>query len=142
MKNRRTEKTVRRSFIYMGKVNKIAVKQKQKLSPQDCLRYINGLEVTSQPLLRCPKYGGVTPYFDRCAILTSLHLPPAVLGDEARHARASDKFCLTKKKQSPNGDCFFLAGAEGLEPSARGFGAKSTLSVKPRVKIQSPSNSA
>ena len=32
----------------------------------------------------------------------------------------------------------FLAGAEGLEPSARGFGAKSTLSVKPRVKIQSP----
>ena len=33
---------------------------------------------------------------------------------------------------------FFLAGAEGLEPSARGFGAKSTLSVKPRVKIQSP----
>jgi len=31
-----------------------------------------------------------------------------------------------------------LAGAEGLEPSARGFGAKSTLSVKPRVKIQSP----
>ena len=33
---------------------------------------------------------------------------------------------------------FVLAGAEGLEPSARGFGAKSTLSVKPRVKIQSP----
>ena len=31
-----------------------------------------------------------------------------------------------------------MAGAEGLEPSARGFGAKSTLSVKPRVKIQSP----
>jgi len=88
--------------------------------------------------LRCPKYGGVKPYFDRCAILASLHLPPAALGDEARHARASDKFCLTKKKQSPNGDCFFLAGAEGLEPSARGFGAKSTLSVKPRVKIQSP----
>lgn len=45
-----------------------------------------GLEVASQPLLRCPKYGGVTPYFDRCAILASLHLPPAALGDEARHA--------------------------------------------------------
>ncbi len=30
-----------------------------------------------------------------------------------------------------------LAGAEGLEPSARGFGAKSTLSVKPRVEIHS-----
>jgi hypothetical protein len=41
------------------------------------------------------------PYFDRCAILASLHLPPAALGDEARHARAEDKFCLTKKKQSP-----------------------------------------
>ena len=38
-----------------------------------------GLEVASQPLLRCPKYGGVTPYFDRCAILASLHLPPAAL---------------------------------------------------------------
>lgn len=33
---------------------------------------------------------------------------------------------------------FGVAGAEGIEPSARGFGAKSTLSVKPRVKIQSP----
>jgi hypothetical protein len=32
---------------------------------------------------------------------------------------------------------FDLAGAEGLEPSARGFGAKSTLSVKPRVEIHS-----
>ena len=31
-----------------------------------------------------------------------------------------------------------MAGAEGLEPSARGFGVESTLSVKPRVKIQSP----
>ena len=29
MKNRRTEKTVRRSFIYMGKVSKTAVKQKR-----------------------------------------------------------------------------------------------------------------
>lgn len=101
MKKRRTEKTARRNFIYMEKASKIAVKQKQKLSPQDCLRDTNGLEVASQPLLRYPKYGGVTPYFDRCAILASLHLPPAALGDEARHARASDKFCLTKKKQSP-----------------------------------------
>ncbi len=73
-------------------------------------------------LLRCPKYGGATPYFDRCAILASLHLPLAALGDEARHARASDKFCLTKRNSHQNGDCFFLAGAEGLEPSARGFG--------------------
>lgn len=29
MKNRRTEKTVRRSFIYMGKASKIAVKQRK-----------------------------------------------------------------------------------------------------------------
>ena len=119
MKRWRTEKTVRRSFIYMEKASKIAVKQKQWLSPQDCLLYTNGLEVALQPLLRCPKYGGVTPYFDRCAILASLHLPPAALGDEARHALASDKFCLTKKKQSPNGNCFFLAGAEGLGLACR-----------------------
>lgn len=44
---------------------------------------------------------GTAINFDRCAILASLHLPPAALGDEARHTRASDKFCLTKKKQSP-----------------------------------------
>ena len=50
-----------------------------------------------QPLLRFPKYGGVTPYFDRCAIRASLHLPPAALGDEARHARASDKFWQGQK---------------------------------------------
>ena len=29
MKKRRTEKTVRRNFIYMGKASKIAVKQKR-----------------------------------------------------------------------------------------------------------------
>ncbi len=29
MKKRRTEKTVRRNFIYIGKASKIAVKQKQ-----------------------------------------------------------------------------------------------------------------
>ena len=44
---------------------------------------------------------GAAINFDRYAILASLHLPPAALGDEARHARAEDKFCLTKKKQSP-----------------------------------------
>ena len=125
MKKRRTEKTVRRNFIYMGKASEIAVKQKQWLSPQDCLLYTNGLEVASQPLLRCSKYGGVTPYFDRCAILASLHLPPAALGDEARHARASESksfYSMPKQKRSPFGNRFCLAGAEGLEPSARGFG--------------------
>ena len=29
---------------------------------------------------------GAAINFDRCAILASLHLPPAALGDEARHA--------------------------------------------------------
>ena len=109
MKNRRVGKTVRRSFIYMEKVSKIAVKQKQWLSPQDCLLYTNGLEVASQPLLRCPKYGGVTPYFDRCATLASLHLPPAALGDEARHARASESksfYSMPKQKRSPFGNRF------------------------------------
>ena len=43
-----------------------------------------------------------------------------------------------RKKEPHSCDSFLLAGAEGLEPSARGFGAKSTLSVKPRVKTQSP----
>ena len=40
MKNRRTEKTVRRSFIYMGKASKIAVKQhkQRKKAPKNrCL---------------------------------------------------------------------------------------------------------
>ncbi len=56
---------------------------------------------------------------------------------------SSPPIFLTKIKKSRNLRLFLiLAGAEGLEPSARGFGAKSTLSVKPRVKIQSPSNSA
>ena len=30
---------------------------------------------------------------------------------------------------------YHLAGVQGLEPWARGFGAKSTLSAKPRVEI-------
>ena len=46
-------------------------------------------------------------------------------GDDARHARAerSNLFTQTKKKKHRLNRCFlFLAGAEGLEPSARGFG--------------------
>ena len=53
--------------------------------------------------------------------------------------RGSSPSALTTKQKKDTRRCLFvLAGAEGLEPSARGFGAKSTLSVKPRVKIQSP----
>ena len=54
------------------------------------------------------------------------------------HRTVLSQMCVTKKKTATETVAvFFLAGAEGLEPSARGFGAKSTLSVKPRVKIQS-----
>ena len=56
--------------------------------------------------------------------------------------RGSSPSALKQNKKDTRRCLFVLAGAEGLEPSARGFGAKSTLSVKPRVKIQSPSNSA
>lgn len=51
----------------------------------------------------------------------------------------SSPSALTTKQKDTRRCLFVLAGAEGFEPSARGFGAKySTLSVKPRVKIQSP----
>ena len=52
--------------------------------------------------------------------------------------RGSSPSALTIKQKDTRRCLFVLAGAEGLEPSARDFGAKSTLSVKPRVKIQSP----
>ena len=88
-----------------------------------------GLEVASQPLLRCPKFAfGL----ERRRILTATPSSPRFIrhrrrfGDDARHApRASCSFYLFDKKQ--NGHLavtvlFFMAGAEGLEPSARGFG--------------------
>ena len=67
------------------------------VSSQKDLKLLCNPSCDSQNLFRL----GAAINFDRCAILASLHLPPAALGDEARHARASDKFCLTKKKQSP-----------------------------------------
>ena len=51
--------------------------------------------------------------------------------------RGSSPSALTTKQKDTRRCLFVLAGAEGLEPSARGFGAKSTLSVKPRVEIHS-----
>ena len=39
----------------------------------------------------------------------------------APHASDTKRICYTKRKRPPYGDRFFLAGAEGLEPSARGF---------------------
>ena len=51
--------------------------------------------------------------------------------------RGSSPSALKQNKKDTRRCLFVLAGAEGLEPSARGFGAKSTLSVKPRVEIHS-----
>ena len=67
-----------------------------------------GLEVASQPLLRCPKAAyplGARAAFDRCAIISSLHPPPAALGDDARHApRASGRnFEITKNRPFRDG---------------------------------------
>ena len=48
--------------------------------------------VAAQPLLRFPKKPAVLrfflAFFDRCAIKTSLHLPPAALRFSAQHATA------------------------------------------------------
>lgn len=88
MKNRRTEKTVRRSFIYIGKTSKNAVKQRKQRKKHR-------------------KFGA---FFGRGFIINSM------------------------RKQSTG--LFTVKSASTFE--FRGFGAKSTLSVKPRVKIQSP----
>ena len=55
--------------------------------------------------------------FDRCANKRSLPLPLAAVACVARHARASGKINRHRKS-----DACCLAGAEGFEPSARGFG--------------------
>ena len=65
-------------------------------------------------------------FFDRCANPCSLYPPPAALAGVARHApRASESNRFTQC-QNKNGHLSVtvsvLAGAEGFEPSARGFG--------------------
>ena len=50
-----------------------------------------------------------------------LHRRPAPLGT-LRVPQLQAVCTQLKRKRPPNGDRFFLAGAEGLEPSARGFG--------------------
>ena len=92
MKRRRTEKTVRRSFIYMEKASKIAVIQRKQRK-------------------KAPKNGA---FYGWGFIINSM------------------------RKQSTG--LFTVKSACTFE--FRGFGAKSTLSVKPRVKIQSPTKSA
>ena len=120
MKNRRTEKTVCRSFIYMEKASKIAVKQRKQRK----------------------KHRFFGAFFGRGFIINSMRKQSTglftVKSASTFEFRGSSPSALTTKQKDTRRCLFILAGAEGLEPSARGFGAKSTLSVKPRVKIQSP----
>ena len=67
------------------------------VSSRKDLKLLRNPSCDSQNLFRL----GAAINFDRYANENSLPPPPAALGDETRHARASDKFCLTKKKQSP-----------------------------------------
>ena len=87
---------------------------------------------------------GAAINFDRYANENSLPPPPAArrLAPARSACRGFISFDLKPKQKDTRRCLFVLAGAEGLEPSARGFGAKSTLSVKPRVKIQSPTKYA
>ena len=65
---------------------------------------------------------GAPMNFDRCAILASLHPPQAALRRRCPSRSACLRFkffCTTKKKQPPDGNCFFLAGAEGLEVASQ-----------------------
>ena len=70
---------------------------------------------------------GAPTNFDRCAIFASLHHPPGALRRRcpARACRAfKPVYTIEKERKHRLNRCFlFLAGAEGLEPSARGFGA-------------------
>ena len=73
-----------------------------------------------------------------CTSYRGLRRRPAPL-NTLRVPRSLNHFTQCQNKNGHlSATVFALAGAEGLEPSARGFGAKSTLSVKTRVKIQSP----
>ena len=61
MKNRRTEKTVRRSFIYMEKASKIAVKQRKQMK--------------KAPKIRCFLWQGQKDLNPRHAVLETAALP-------------------------------------------------------------------
>ena len=61
--------------------------------------------------------------FDRCASFCSLHRPQDALATSPVTLRVPRfRNILYKIKRIPKGIRFNLAGAEGLEPSARGFG--------------------
>lgn len=67
---------------------------------------------------------------DRCAVIALLYLPQAALADNARHSpSASGSFFAYKKTASAaKAVLAVLAGAEGIEPSALGFGDRCSTS--------------
>ena len=91
-------------------------------------KWRDGLELASQALLRCPALSAAAG--PPCQSPTAAPSPPRCIrhrrrfGGDARHApRAEASPPVTTKKERQAGACLsFLAGAEGLEPSARGFG--------------------
>ena len=91
-------------------------------------KWRDGLELASQALLRCPALSAAAG--PPCQSPTAAPSPPRCIrhrrrfGGDARHApRAEASTPVTTKKERQAGACLsFLAGAEGLEPSARGFG--------------------
>ena len=91
-------------------------------------KWRDGLELASQALLRCPALSAAAG--PPCQSPTAAPSPPRCIrhrrrfGGDARHApRAEASPPVTTKKERQADACLsFLAGAEGLEPSARGFG--------------------
>ena len=111
---------MRRNFIYMEKASKIAINSVNKGK----------------------KHRKIGAFFGRGFIINSMRKQSTGLftvksACTFEFRGLSPSALTTKQKRHPQVS-FCFGGAEGLEPSARGFGAKSTLSVKPRVKIQSP----
>ena len=67
---------------------------------------------------------------DRCAVIASLYLPQAALGDNARHSPSASGSILHIQKATSTAKAILavLAGAEGIEPSALGFGDRCSTS--------------
>ena len=118
---RHAPRASKRKFYYI---------QKRKTPRKRCLSFWQGQKDLN--LLRKPSCGaqncfclGAASNFDRCAITASLYPPPAALRRRcpARSACLGEHNPFTQQKtRYRKSDTLFLAGAEGLEPSARGFG--------------------
>ena len=91
-------------------------------------KWRDGLELASQALLRCPALSAAAG--PPCQSPTAAPSPPRCIchrrrfGGDARHASRAEASTpvTTKNERHANACLSFLAGAEGLEPSARGFG--------------------